>query len=197
MSYTEAELEIIKRRRPDLKITPPVKISLDTIIVEFLKKYEVYVKPVTTQTRNVGQDAVAGAITGAFGADVGGDAFQISGQAKQTKVQEWTQWKQWASDHKDFEAFKNEMNAKLEDENKKINEYLESDQFKKEANEILAKKKKDDDLDVLLVKILLGVIFVGSIAVLIITNLNKGEENNYSSSSKETIERKILVAEKK
>ena len=197
MSYTEAELEIIKRRRPDLKITPPVKISLDTIIVEFLKKYEVYVKPVTTQTRNVGQDAVAGAITGAFGADVGGDAFQISGQAKQTKVQEWTQWKQWALDHKDFEAFKNEMNAKLEDENKKINEYLESDQFKKEADEILAKKKKDDDLDVLLVKILLGVIFVGSIAVLIITNLNKGEENNYSSSSKETIERKILVAEKK
>ena len=55
MGYSEADLKIIRWKRPDLKIQRPEKYSLDQIIIEFLKKYEVYVKPVTTQTRNVGQ----------------------------------------------------------------------------------------------------------------------------------------------
>ena len=38
--------------------------------------------------------AIAVAITGLGGADVGGDAFMISGQNKQTATLEWTQWKQ-------------------------------------------------------------------------------------------------------
>ena len=51
--------------------------------------------------------AIAGAITGALGPDVGGDAFLIQGQNKQTNLQEWTSWKQWALSHKDFPEFKN------------------------------------------------------------------------------------------
>jgi len=41
-----------------------------------------------------------------MGADVGGDAFMISAQKKQTAVIEWTIWKQWSLDHKDFIALK-------------------------------------------------------------------------------------------
>ena len=145
MAYSEFDLEIIKSYKPDLKTRPRKKYSLDEIIIEFLKIYEVYVKPVSSQTRNVGQAAVAGAITGALGADVGGDAFQISGQNKQTQVQEWTQWKQWALDHKDFEAFKNEMNTKIDEENKQITEYLNSSEFKKVADEILEEHKKTEE----------------------------------------------------
>ena len=145
MAYSESDLEIIKRHEPDLKTKPRKKYSLDEIIVEFLKIYEVYVKPVSSQTRRIGQDAISGAITGALGADVGGDAFQISGQNKQTQVQEWTQWKQWALDHKDFEAFRNEMNSKIDEENKKITDYLESAEFKELADEILAQNKKMEE----------------------------------------------------
>ena len=145
MAYSESDLEIIKSNMYNLKTEPRKKYSLDEIIVEFLKIYEVYVKPVSSQTRNVGQAAVAGAITGALGADVGGDAFQISGQNKQTQVQEWTQWKQWALDHKDFEAFKNEMNTKIDEENKQITEYLNSSEFKKVADEILEEHKKTEE----------------------------------------------------
>ena len=106
MEYTKEETLFIQVKKPEFRVKPVP--SLDAVIVEFLKKYEVFVQPISSGTRNVGESAVAGAITGMAGADVGGDAFMISGQNKQTKVQEWTQWKQWALDHKDFEAFKTE-----------------------------------------------------------------------------------------
>ena len=111
-SYTKAELEFIGSQKPEFRYkTPP---TLDSVIVEFLKNYEVFVKPVTSGTKKIGDAAVAGAITGAFGADVGGDAFLVSGQNKQTQIQEWTQWKQWALDHKDFPAFKDERIGMVE-----------------------------------------------------------------------------------
>ena len=90
MGYSKSDLEIIKRYKPDLK-TKIDKTSLDSIIVQFLEKYKVFVKPVTSQTKKTGDAVAAGAITGVFGADVGGDAFIISGQNKQPQVQEWTQ----------------------------------------------------------------------------------------------------------
>ena len=184
MAYSESDLRIIQWKRPDLKIQRPEKYSLDQIIIEFLKKYEVYVKPVTTQTKNVGQDAIAGAITGAFGADVGGDAFQISGQNKQTQVQEWTQWKQWALDHKDFEAFKNEMNTKIDEENKQITEYLNSSEFKKVADEILEEHKQTEEKyqkeEMMFLKVF-GGIFIAAIMVGIGLSLWAGKQENKDS----------------
>ena len=148
MGYSESDLQLIKRLiKPDLAIKKIEKPSLDSIIVEFLEKYEVFVKPVTSNSnQNSFRDgAVAGAIGGIVGPDVAGDAFIISGQNKQTKIQEWTQWKQWALDHKDFEAFRNEMNSRIDEENKKITEYLESAEFKELADEILAQNKKMEE----------------------------------------------------
>ena len=49
-----------------------------------------------------------------YRADVGGDAFMISGQKKQTAVIEWTIWKQWSLNHKDFDALKAEKIDKME-----------------------------------------------------------------------------------
>ena len=146
MSYSEKELRVIATKRPDLKKLP--KPSLDAVIVEFLKKYEVYASPVTSKTQKKGEAAVAGAITGAFGADVGGDAVLISGQNKQTQVQEWTQWKQWALDHKDFPAFKEEKLAKIEEENRKIEAYLESPEFKQEVEAQLQKHKEEEEKNI-------------------------------------------------
>ena len=147
MGYSESDLEIIKRYKPDLK-TKIAKPSLDSIIVHFLEKYEVFVKPVTSQTKKTGDAVVAGAITGFAGADVGGDAFMISGQNKQTQVQEWTQWKQWALDHKDFPAFKEEKLAKIEEENRKIEAYLESPEFKQEVDAQLQKDKEEEEKNI-------------------------------------------------
>ena len=117
MEYTNNQLKYIREERElDVLLIP----SLDEVIVEFLKKFEVFVKPISSGKRNIGESAMSGAIGGMLGADVGGDAFMISGQKKQTAVQEWTQWKQWTLDHKDFESFRSEKIDKVKAHNEKI-----------------------------------------------------------------------------
>ncbi len=139
-SYTKAELEIIGKERPDLIELP--KTPLDVIIVEFLKNYDVFVSPVTSKTTKRGEAAIAGSITGAFGADVGGNAFIVSGQSKQTQVQEWTQWKQWALDHKDFPAYKEEALNKIKKHNEKLALQLQKKEVQDEIENLLKRDKK-------------------------------------------------------
>tara|TARA_B100000579_G_C22500035_1_gene696525 strand:- start:142 stop:672 length:531 start_codon:yes stop_codon:yes gene_type:complete len=151
ISYSQAEWEYIYSRKPELrpntKREKPAKPSLDSIIVLFLEKYEVFVKPVTSRTNKRGANALAGAVTGLAGADVGGDAFMISGQSKQTQVQEWTQWKQWALDHKDFPAFKEETLLRFDEESKTNNVVIVEDplsnpNIRKEITELMEGRKK-------------------------------------------------------
>ena len=145
MEYTKEQINFIQSRKPEF-IPKPVP-SLDAVIVEFLKRYEVFVQPITSGTRNVGESAVAGAITGMAGADVGGDAFMISGQNKQTKVQEWTQWKQWALDHKDFEAFKVEKIDEIKKYNDEIPKKLKDPAIQKQLEPLLEELRKENELE--------------------------------------------------
>ena len=115
MEYTREQIEYIRKNKPEFVLKEVH--SLDFVVVEFLKKYEVFVKPMTSGSRNVGEDVASGVLTGLAGPDVGLDAYGVSGQKKQTAVQEWTQWKQWALNHKDFEDFR----AKRIDEPKAFN----------------------------------------------------------------------------
>ncbi len=78
-----------------------------------------------------------GAITGAFGSDLGGDAFIISGQNKQTQVQEWSRWKQWALDHKDFEAYRVEKIDKAKEKYFATLKKLEDPKIQEELQPIL------------------------------------------------------------
>ena len=137
MTYTEDELEIIASKRKDLRKI--VNAPLDSLIVEFLKRYDVNARPITSETTKVKDAIIAGAIGGALGADVGGDAFIVRGQNKQTQVQEWTTWKQWALDHKDFQAFKKEADEKIEKYNAEIDKKLSDPKFQKEVIEPLLK----------------------------------------------------------
>ena len=143
MKYTEEELEYILEKKPELNIKPIP--SLDDVIVEFLKKYEVFVKPITSDKKNIGQAILGGAVTGMSGIDAGGDVFLVSGQEKQTKVQEWTQWKQWALDHKDFEAFRAERIDKVKEHNENIDEKLEDPSIKKEFDPIFKEWRKKEE----------------------------------------------------
>ena len=124
--WKQSELNRIYRDHPELKPLP-VK-SLDTVVIEFLKLHEVEVMP-PKNSRAGG--AIAGAITGAFGPDVGGDAFLIQGQNKQTKLQEWTSWKQWALSHKDFPEFKKKLTGGAVEKNEEIERNLYEPEFVK------------------------------------------------------------------
>ena len=146
MEYTQDQIKFIQKNKPEfiLKAVP----SLDGVVVEFLKKYEVYVQP--PQNRNVAEGALTGAITGMAGADVGGDMAIIQGQNKQTKLQEWTTWKQWALDHKDFEAYRTEKIDMPKAHNSKILESLKDPKVQKELEPLMkefseAQKKEEKE----------------------------------------------------
>ena len=147
MEYTQDQIKFIQKKKPEF-ILKPVPTLDSVVVVEFLKKYEVYVQP--PKNRNVAQGAITGAVTGLAGADVGGDMAIIQGQNKQTKLQEWTTWKQWALDHKDFEAFKGDKIDMPKAHNSKILESLKDPKVQKELKPLMkefseAQKKEEKE----------------------------------------------------
>ena len=132
---------------PELRLVPLMKI--DDVVVEFLKIHEVEARPPKDTSKRDG--AIAGAITGMAGADVGGDAFLIQGQNKQTQLQEWTSWKQWSLSHQDFAEFKNKLNAEAIAKNTEIEKKLYAPEFiekwevklKKDEEEAIIRKRKE------------------------------------------------------
>ena len=136
--WTEAELNRIYEVHPELRLSKV--LSVDEIVIEFLKIHEVDARPPKNRSRIDG--AISGAITGFAGADVGGDSFLIQGQNKQTKLQEWTSWKQWALNHKDFEEFKKKANTKANEKNKEIEKKLYEPNFVEKWKNLFNKEKK-------------------------------------------------------
>ena len=190
MKYTNEEILFIQVKKPEFRVKPV--LSLDAVIVEFLKKYEVFVQPTTSATRNTGESAVAGAITGMAGADVGGDAFMISGQNKQTRVQEWTQWKQWALDHKDFEDFRVEKIDNAKKHNEEIAQKLKDPAIQKQLEPVMEefRKEKENERKIVLVGIpIFLMIFVGIPLI-----VNFVETRNDDSSFNNSIIRSEKVA---
>tara|TARA_B100000886_G_C20299346_1_gene438995 strand:- start:40 stop:615 length:576 start_codon:yes stop_codon:yes gene_type:complete len=149
----------IERKIPELRLEP--KPTLDEIICAFLETFEVYVKPITTRTRNIAGSAVSGAITGMAGADVGGDAYLIQGQNKQTAIQEWTKWKQWALSHPDFLDYKQEILFKYEDRAYEVNELIKTPEMKEKIAECKKQfhkeKKEEKKLVFIALSLLLGI----------------------------------------
>ena len=132
--FLKFEIDHIGKIRPEFKLRKAP--TLDQVIVSFLAKYDVFVKPVSSKMKT-GEAMRDGAITGAFGSDLGGDAFIISGQNKQTQVQEWTRWKQWALDHKDFEAYRVEKIDKAKEKYFATLKKLEDPKIREELQPIL------------------------------------------------------------
>ena len=195
MDYSEDELNYIASKKPEYKLEPVP--SLDFVIVKFLEKYEVYVRPASSSkrtARDVGSSAIAGAIGGMAGADVGGDAFIIKGQEKQTAVQEWTQWKQWALDHKDFEAFRAEHIDKAKAKNEVTLNKLNDHEIKKEIDLLLKKRtfhmstEQKNTGGIIYTTIALSVLVVGLAWIPIQDFIQNRDSNSYSFLYQEHIE---------
>ena len=173
--------ELRKRRKP----------PLDDFIVEFLRRYDVFVTPITSGSRDrrQGPGIVTGAIAGAFGPDVVGDAYliagqqnMISGQKKQTAIQEWTRWKQWALDHPDFNDFVDSFIEKANIHNERVEELLFTEEVQREIIEVLreakVKKSKREKISNYLnisACIVIASPFVAGIVYLVMTALSNKE----------------------
>ena len=191
--WTEFQLNKIYTFHPELRLVPLMKI--DDVVVEFLKIHEVEARPPKDTSKRDG--AIAGAITGMAGADVGGDTFLIQGQNKQTQLQEWTSWKQWSLSHKDFQEFKNKLNAEAITENTEIEKKLYAPEFiekweaklKKDEEEGIIRKRKEkakqeqQDTNEILRFIGFFVLFFAGIAFIASIQSNKGNYQKNSSRS--------------
>ena len=183
MAFTQRQVQIIQEKRSDLRFQPIP--TLDDLITEFLKKYDVDVKPTTSKSKNIRDNMIGGAVTGMAGIDAGGDVFIASGQEKQTKVQEWTQWKQWALDHKDFEEFKSKRLEENQFFNKSILEKINTSPLKEELENIFKRSEIFNISDDLFYRIsLIGFLIIFGSMIYFQTQYREKKENTISQISK-------------
>ena len=183
MALTQRQVQIIQEKRSDLRFQPIP--TLDDLITEFLKKYDVDVKPTTSKSKSIRDNMIGGAVTGMAGIDAGGDVFIASGQEKQTKVQEWTQWKQWALDHKDFDEFKSKRLEENQFYNKSILEKINTSPLKEELENIFKRSEIFKISDDLFYRIsLIGFLIIFGSMIYFQTQYREKKENTISQISK-------------
>ena len=120
--FNERERRLLYSKKPELR---PIKVpsineavlltqpSIDQIIVEFLKQYDVNVKPQNVGSWN-GWDTIATLDAfmnrGSGGSTIANTLFYASrsNQVSQS-AQDWQTWKRWALDHKNFDQYKDEV----------------------------------------------------------------------------------------
>ena len=113
MSFTQRQVQIIQEKRPDLRFQPIP--TLDDLIIEFLKKYDVNVEPRTVGEWN-GWDYF-GSIMSIFSeknstSDLADNLFYMNRSNQiNTAAQEWSTWKRWALDHQEFNSFKDDLGS--------------------------------------------------------------------------------------
>ena len=185
------EIQAIKRAYPEFEAFV-AKLCIDSIVVEFLARYEVYVKPASSAEGRSTGDLLSDGMVAGLGRTAALAANQsLRGQQKNTAVQEWTQWKQWALGHKDFEAFRADKSSSYDILKKR----LESDEFASEWNankEIFLARLREKGMPVdaegksVFVKLMMWIIFF----VLLCTamaGLYKGTESNDSNNKKSSL----------
>ena len=194
--WTPYQFEQIRRAFPEFKTLGP-KPSLNSIVVTFLEKYEVYVTPATTSDRRTGgeaaSDAFFGAMSGATGNhEYAADAAIIRNQKKGAAVQEWTQWKQWALDHKDFESFRAEVIGAWE----KLNNRLESEEFAEEwlAKEEVLKKENEEQENKDLYRVTIPLLIISIVLAAFLWESGSGEKEKSSPQTSHLRQAAELIA---
>lgn len=144
--FTVEELTYLSEKRPDLIPMDLPEISdvdtlnlpsLDQMIIEFLKQYEVYVEPrsvgkwngwdvLSTLSllsgiySNANNDNTVNAIQGGAFNIASGLFFANRSNQINNAAQDWNTWKRWTLDHKDFEQFNQQIIQAVEQYNKQI-----------------------------------------------------------------------------
>ena len=118
--FTPEELRILTIKYPADLHLPPLP-SLDEIVVEFLRRHDVDVSPVSSKT---GPSPLANAAMGAMGPTYVAVNTHLTQQQKSAALQEWTSWKQWALSHREFPEFKADVSRRYHDKKQKIDCFL-------------------------------------------------------------------------
>ena len=149
MMFTDLQLKFILQKKTELiKKTEP---SINEVIVEFLKKYDVNIESATIQEINLGTGLKGGLIGVA---------------KKKAQVEDWTKWKQWALDHKEFPKFQTDLLNEVHEYNKNIDKKFEDPEYQKNVlNPLLKAQEKSLKLIKGLIFIVLGLAIIGNIYI--------------------------------
>jgi hypothetical protein len=113
---------------------PIPQLSLDSIIVLFLKKYEVYVTPPQSSGVDL-SDRLLFSVVGPVAMMNTG----LKNQIRSSEKSEWISWKQWALSHPEFNDFKCNAISNVDIYNSRLQKYLQSD----EGIDVIASIKRD------------------------------------------------------
>ena len=128
MVYTQKQIKLIQEKRPDLKFQRIP--TLDDLIVDFLKKFDVIVNPSLNESnKNLSN----------FNYNLLNFNEKNNLYLKKSEISEWEQWKRWALENLDFEEFRVRKIQENQIYNKNILEKINSNEVKEEFKYIFEK----------------------------------------------------------
>ena len=180
MVYTQKQIKFIQEKRPDLRFQRIP--TLDDLIVDFLKKFDVIVNPSLNKSKN----DLSNFNYNLLNFDENKNLY-----LKKNEISEWEQWKKWALEHLDFEEFRVRKIQENQIYNKNILEKINSNDVKEEFKYIF-EKSSNSAFDKLFIYglILLIIFFPLTISIKI---LLQDKKNLNSSYFYEIIEQPIFL----
>jgi len=182
-NFSRSELELIFKKRPDLKT---LDISIDWIIVDFLKLHNVDIVPATS---NIQPSKLTNAVMGLAGGPAA--TFMnasLTGQQKSVAIQEWTSWKQWALGHPDWLKYKDERTKEIENQNEQIAQLVADPDVIKEMNLIISASKEEKQNQKKQAYTALLIIIGGTLALSILPLIIISQINRFNPEVQERIE---------
>ena len=166
MVYTQKQIKLIQEKRPDLRFQRIP--TLDDLIVDFLKKFDVIVNP-TINELNENKNLYY----------------------KKSEISEWEQWKRWTLENLDFEEFRVRKIQENQIYNKNILEKINSNDVKEEFKYIFEKSNNFAFNKLLLYSFIFLIIFLPLIIMML--NFLENKKNLNSFYSFENIENLIFL----
>ena len=166
MVYTQKQIKLIQEKRPDLRFQRIP--TLDDLIVDFLKKFDVIVNP-TINELNENKNLYY----------------------KKSEISEWEQWKRWALENLDFEEFRVRKIQENQTYNKNILEKINSNEVKEEFKYIFEKSNNYAFNKLILYSFILVIIFFP--LTIMMLNFLENKKNLNSFYSFVNIEKSIFI----
>ena len=166
MVYTQKQIKLIQEKRPDLRFQRIP--TLDDLIVDFLKKFDVIVNPTINELNE-----------------------NKNRYYKKSEISEWEQWKRWALENLDFEEFRVRKIQENQTYNKNILEKINSNEVKEEFKYIFEKSNNYAFNKLILYGFILVIIFFP--LTIMMLNFLENKKNLNSFYSFVNIEKSIFI----
>ena len=175
MVYTQKQIKLIQEKRPDLRFQRVP--TLDDLIVDFLKKFDIIVNPALKQSNKDLSN---------FNNNLLNLEKNKNLYLKKNEFSEWEQWKRWALENLDFEEFRVRKIQENQTYNKNILEKIHSNEVKEEFKYIFEKSNNFAFNKLILYGFILLIIFFP--LTILMLNFLENKKNLNSLYSFENIE---------